>query len=69
MSAAAMLGEGREAADLVFAAVVEAAVAGESGHGAFDGHAVAARSLGLVDPSAGHPVSDASRRSHRPSWA
>ena len=38
-------GEGEEVVGFAFVAAVEAAAAGEPGHGAFDGPAVAAQSL------------------------
>lgn len=40
-------------------AAVEPAAAGEPGHGAFDGPAVAAQSLRRLDSSSGDAVSDA----------
>lgn len=52
-------GEGEEVVGLAFVASVEAAAAGEPGHGAFHGPAVAAQPLRGLDSLAGDAVGDA----------
>jgi len=52
-------GEGEEVVGFAFVAAVQSSAAGEPGHGAFDGPAVTAESLGGLDAFASDAVGDA----------